>query len=176
MADDRPLLLTSEDAENYRTHRQAWSERLGVSTIEQLDAQMTWWMIKNVFNRYPDLGAFELGDIWTEINEDNEAYPSLSQLQVAVFAMPGVETQTENHSEILSRARMEIKEALIGYGLISSEGLYDLVVSVSQGRTRESLDGWDWGQFGPQWVPARTQTRLDQQLPQGIEHTPKPRI
>ena len=172
MAAHHPPLLTAEDATAYRTHRIDRVERLNGALIQELDAQLTWWLIKEAFDRHPDLGAFEMDD-GIDPDDDDGRYRSLNSIGVEVFSV-GDHTRTEQTPPHLLEAQKDIRDTLIGYGIVTTDGFYDLLETASV--DREGLADWHWGHFGTQWGAHRTQQRLDETLPASSKPGPKQRL
>lgn len=172
MASSHPPLLTADEAADYRIHRNERVERLGGTASDELDAQLTWWLIKEVFDRHPELEGFDTHD-GIDPDDDDGRYRSLNDLQVAVFGVSNHAGSESDRARLLE-AQKDIRDILIGYGLVSSDGLYELIET--SGVIREELTQWDWGRFGADWIAQRTQRHLDQSLPASATAGPRPRL
>ena len=166
-----PCLLSPGQARDYQARRLdevLANPAVPVWQIEQADAQMTWWMIWEIFDRHPDLGSFEIGD--GDKDDDPEGSAGLLvKLQVQVFGLePGTRPV---RAEEAARALLDV---IRGYGLVEPEGFFDLVAT--GGCTRAQLGTWDWGAFGQGWQAARQAALLDRALPSATSAAPSPRL
>lgn len=153
-------LLTAEQAKAFQANRSEMTRQASVSTTEALDSQLTWWMIKEVFDRHPHLGAFETHG--EDITGQDDKRNTLLGLRVDVFAV-GEDGRQGGTPEALREAHKEIMDVLAGYGLANLWGLVDLIDT--EGCDREGLDHWDWGQFGKGWAQRRREASMNTQLP-----------
>lgn len=170
-------LLTHAQFLAFQADRDRITRHAGVSTIEALDAQATWWLVKEVFDRYPQLDAFEVQDPSRDDTDttfqDDEAI-SITGLQVDAFAAGQQVRAGKDEDPDLTRAAREIATILTGYRLASPEGLFDLVDT--GGCERNTLEEWDWGQFGAGWAARRRERALDCHLPSPKARTPGTRL
>lgn len=168
---DRHLeLLTAEAAMAFKDKRVQMRHNAGVSSIEALEAQLTWWMIKDVFDRYPDLRAFKTH----EVDQDADTgAASLASIWVSVFAV-GETERMGKPTEPLASAQKELRDILISYGMAILEGLYDLLDT--GGCAREDLSHWDWGQFGKGWVERRQELFMKAHMPAARLSVPSRRL
>ncbi|WP_180351022.1 hypothetical protein, partial [Salmonella enterica] len=144
------------------------------TTIEELDAQLTWWLIKDVFDRHPDLGAFEMDDgIDPDDDDDDGRYGSLNSIRVEAFALDDHARSKPPPAHLLE-AQRDIRDTLIGYAIVATDGFYDLLGRGSV--DREGLVDLDWGYFGAQWVAQRTQQRFNETLPASSKPGPRQRL